>query len=150
MALSNFGANFAFRYICKICLLILAVLGLCCFEGFSLVAASGGSPPVAGFSSCGHRLLGMGPREFRLWPLEHRPVVVVHELGYSMDCGIFLGQGLSLHLPALAGGFFTAEPPGKPYFNLLNFLLFLPRSNSISGIFCLQCLQRGMGQSADG
>ena len=55
----------------------------------------------------------MGPRELRLRPLEHRPVVVAHELGYPSDCGTFLGQGLNLHLPALAGGFFAAEPPGK-------------------------------------
>jgi len=28
--------------------------------------------------------------------------------------GIFLTQGLNPHPPALAGGFFTTEPPGKP------------------------------------
>ena len=48
------------------------------------------------------------------------------------------GSGVNPMSPALAGGFFTAEPPGKPYFNLLIFLFFLPGSNSISGIFCLQ------------
>ena len=42
-----------------------------------------------------------------------RSVVVGHGLSCSMACGIFLVQGLKLS-PALAGGFFTTEPPGKP------------------------------------
>jgi len=29
--------------------------------------------------------------------------------------GIFPTQGLNLHLSALAGGFFTTEPSGKPF-----------------------------------
>ena len=39
-------------------------------------------------------------------------IVVVQEL--SCSCGIFLGQGLKLVSPALAGRFFTTEPPGRP------------------------------------
>ena len=34
-------------YIFKICFIYLAVLGLCCCTGFSLVVASGGYSPVA-------------------------------------------------------------------------------------------------------
>ena len=32
--------------------------------------------------------------------------------------GIFLTQGLNPLSPALAGEFFTAEPPGKPHINV--------------------------------
>ena len=33
----------------------------------------------------------------------------------TMACGIFPDQGSNLCFLALAGGFFTTEPPGKPY-----------------------------------
>ena len=39
--------------------------------------------------------------------------VVMHGLSCSMACGIFPDQGLNVS-PALAGRFFTPEPPGKP------------------------------------
>ena len=40
-------------------------------------------------------------------------VPVAHGLSCSAACGIFPGQG-SNPCSALAGGFFTTEPPGKP------------------------------------
>ena len=47
-------------------------------------------------------------------------IVVGQGLSCSAACGIFLDQGTNLsllHLPALAGGFFTTEPPGKSLFS---------------------------------
>ena len=35
-------------------------------------------------------------------------------LSCSLACGIFPDQGLEPVSPALTGGFFTPEPPGKP------------------------------------
>ena len=83
--------------------LFLAVLGLCCCIGFSLVVASRGcslvtvqrllsavaslaaEPRFQGaqfqFSSCGS------------WSLEHSSIVGVHGLSCSEACGIFLDQG---------------------------------------------------------
>ena len=37
-------------------------------------------------------------------------IITVHGLSCSATCGIFPDQGSS---PALAGGFFTTEPPGR-------------------------------------
>ena len=60
------------------------------------------------FSSCGS------------WAVEHRPVVVAHGFSCSITYEIFPDQGSNSLTPALAGKFFTAEPPGKKscYFNL--------------------------------
>ena len=41
--------------------------------------------------------------------------VAANGLSCSEACGNFLDQGLNLWSPALAGGLFTTEPPGKPY-----------------------------------
>ena len=41
-------------------------------------------------------------------------VVVVHGISCSTACGIFLGSRTGPIAPALAGGFFTTEPPWKP------------------------------------
>ena len=41
-----------------------------------------------------------------------------HRLNCSEPGGIFSDQGLNL-CSALAGGFFTSEPPGKPLSHLL-------------------------------
>ena len=83
----------------------MAVLGLCCYTGFSLVLVSGGYSPlvvsgllmrVASFvveqrlSSCGTRVeLPHG-----VWDL--------HRLGIKFVS------------PELAGRFFTTKPPGRP------------------------------------
>ena len=42
-------------------------------------------------------------------------VAEVHGLRCSEACGIFPDQGSKL-FPELVGGFFTTEPPGKPFF----------------------------------
>ena len=42
-----------------------------------------------------------------------RSMVVAHRLSWSMACGIFPDRD-KLMFPALAGRFFTIEPPGKP------------------------------------
>ena len=50
------------------------------------------------------------------WALEHSScaqLVVVHRLKCSLACGIFQGQESNPLSPALAGRFFTTEPPGK-------------------------------------
>ena len=41
-------------------------------------------------------------------------VAVVYGFHWSAACGIILEQGESVS-PALAGGFFITEPPGKPH-----------------------------------
>ena len=48
---------------------------------------------------------------------------MAHGLSCSAACGIFPDQGLN-QSPALAGGFFTTEPPGKPL-NILFMILFI-------------------------
>ena len=93
--------------------LFLAVLGLHCREGFSLVAASGGYSQVGR-----HGLLAVAASlvEHRLWSTrasavvacglrscssqapEHRLVVAAPGLSCSVACGIFLDQGLNLCL----------------------------------------------------
>ena len=104
-------------------LLSWAALGLCRCTGFPLVAVRGDcSPQCTDFSlqwllllqlmgSRVHGLQQMGP-----WALEHRL--------NSMAC-LLLGMW---HLPrpgtepvslALAGKFFTTEPPGKPCFPIV-------------------------------
>ena len=115
-----------FLLIKKIYLLFLAALGLCCSEGFSLVAASGGYSRVvqasrcSGFFCCEAWALGRaGFSSCSSLALEYR-------LG---DCGAWAqllcslwdlpGSGIEPVSSALAGGFFTTEPPGKPWCVLL-------------------------------
>ena len=84
----------------------LVVLGLCCCSGFSLAVASRGYALVAvsrlivAFLVAENRFSGS--------------VVVAHGLSCSEACGIFPGPGIEPVTPALAGRFFTTEPPGKP------------------------------------
>ena len=52
----------------------------------------------------------------RLWSMSS--VVVVHGLSCSEICGL-PGSGIESMSPALAGGFFTTEAPGKPKENRL-------------------------------
>ena len=108
----------------KIIYLFLAALGLCCCKGFSLVAVSGGHSGFivgcAGFSP--QWLLSMwstGPRAQaqQLWPVGS--VLVVNWLGCSAVLGDLPDPGREPVSPALAGGFFSTEPPGKPSFFLL-------------------------------
>ena len=57
-----------------------------------------------GLSSCGS------------WALEHSGIVVAHRLGCFSAYGNLPGSGSEMEpvSPALAGGVFTTEPPGKP------------------------------------
>ena len=101
---------FFYKFIYFIYLFIFGCIGsLLLCAGFSLVVASGGYSSLwstgyrrAGFSSCGSRAL------------EHR----------LSSCGAWAqllhgmwdlpGPGLEPVSPALAGGFLTTAPPGKP------------------------------------
>ena len=91
-------------------LLFVAVCGLLIAVA-SLVAEHGSRH--ADFSSCGtwasvavaHGLQSAGS------------VVVAHRLGCSAARGIFPDIGLEPASPALAGGFLTTAPPGKPQKN---------------------------------
>ena len=122
--------NINYYYFLKFIYLIylfLAVLGLCCCVGFSVVAASGGYSSLrcagfslrwlllllstgsrrAGFSSCGSRVLecrssSCGARAQLLHGLWDLP-----------------GPGLEPMSPPLAGRFLTTVPPGKPYYYFL-------------------------------
>ena len=113
---------------------ILAVLGLCCCTGFSLVAASGGySLVVSGLfiavaSLVERRLQGM-----------QASVVVAHGLSSCDSQALELrlsssgaeaqllhsmwdppGLGIESMSPALTIGPFTTNPPGKPYMENYN------------------------------
>ena len=70
-----------------------------------------GALELEGFSGCGSQAL------------ELRLTVGALGLGCLVTRGIFYRPGIKLVSPALAGGFFSHQPPGKPYFILfyLNF-----------------------------
>ena len=76
------------------------MLGLCGWSGFSLVAVRGLLISVAS-PVAEHGLQSSGS------------AVVVYGLSCSVAYGIFQDPGIKLVFPALAGGFFTTEPPGK-------------------------------------
>ena len=63
---------------------------------------------------------------------------MVQRLGCSMECGIFSDQGLNLHwqVLALAGEFFTPEPPEEPLIVVL-ICISLTSSNAEHLITCL-------------
>ena len=86
----------------------LALLNLCCWMGSSLAVVTGAS-------------LWLGCTGFSLrWSLLlwcAGSVAVLHGLSCTAACGVFLDQGSNA---ALAGGFFTTEPSGRPLF--LDFL----------------------------
>ena len=95
----------------------LAVLGLHHCSDSSLVVESGGSSLVAL-----HRLLivvaSLG--EHRLWGTGS--IVVAHGLKMLQGTWDLPRSGMETVSPALAGKFFTTEPPGKSlpcYFNTL-------------------------------
>ena len=110
--------------------LFLAVLGLCCCVGFSLVVESGGYSPVGapglpiaaaslvverglwgsqasvvaacGLTSCGSRTL------------EHRLNCCGARVYLLHDTWDLPRSGIEPVSPVLAGGFLTTEQPGKP------------------------------------
>ena len=104
------------------------MLGLRCCMGFFLLVASGGCSIVAVLglliavaSLAEHRLQGMWLQwlrhvgsVFAVPGLQSVDSLVAHGLCCSTACGIFLDQGMEPLSPALAGGFFTTEPPGQP------------------------------------
>ena len=137
-------------------LIFLAVLGLCCCaaRGLSLVAVSRaysslwctgfslwwllllqstGSRPVASVVVA-HGLISCGLRA-----LEHR----LSSCGAwaQLLCGMcdFPGPGIEPVSPALAGGFLTTVPPGKPSVLYLNkFWMFF--KNSSGEVLCLRAV----------
>ena len=102
--------------------LFLAALGLCCREGvFAGYGVCGPLPEAATlFRSVG---LGTGPGGCVPWAQ-----LLLATWG-------LLGSGIEPMSPALAGGFFTIEPPGKP---LKNFKLVLKILMPFPGIKVFQ------------
>ena len=124
---------FLFFFLMSILLLInylfLSVLGLWCYVGFSRVAKRGRYSLVAfhpGSFSCsqqGSRCSGFRSRISQA--LEHR----LNSCGSGLSCSVAWGSswiGTQPVSTALAGGFFTPEPPGKPQPHL--FLILPPAS----------------------
>ena len=103
-----FIKQFIYFWLCWVFIAAQATLQLRC-EGFSLhwllLLQSTGSP---GFSGC-----GTWARSLRLRALTGS-VVVVHGLSYLLSCMCCLPDpGIESLSLALAGRFFTAEPPGE-------------------------------------
>ena len=84
--------------------LFLVVLGLHCCTGFPLVAGSGDYSPHSAQASH-RRAQAPGRRVSQLWSLAGFVVQGTWDLP---------GSGIEPMSPALAGGLFTTEPPGKP------------------------------------
>jgi hypothetical protein len=55
----------------------------------------------------------MGFNSCSFWALDTGSIIVVHGLSCSGMWDLS-GSGIETVSPALAGGFFTTEPPGKP------------------------------------
>ena len=87
-----------------IVLFILAVLDLCCCSSFFLVAESGLllQTQCTSFSCCGS------------WDLEHKLNSCGAQAQWLHDMWDPLGPEMEPVSPAMASGFFTTEPPGKP------------------------------------
>ena len=106
--------------------LFSAVLRLHCCASFPLVVASLSTFWLwyVGFSVCGFSFCRAGSGECGLQELhflssEQRLRSTARGLSCSMARGIFLGQGFEPSSPALADGFLTTGPQGKP--NILSF-----------------------------
>ena len=105
--------------------LFLAVLGLCCCAGFCLVSVSRGSSLVVVLGL----LIAVASPDAEHIHLLRTSVVAAPGLS---SCGALASllrgmrdlprPGIQPMSPALAGGFFTTEPPGKPwkYIRFLN------------------------------
>ena len=81
----------------------MAVLGLCCYVGFSLAVMRGGYFLLAasycrGFSCCRTPALGQLSVVAAPWLQSKGLIVVVHGLICPAACGIFPDQGLNPHL----------------------------------------------------
>ena len=99
----------------KFIYLLLAVLGLCCWQAFSrcrewgLPFVGSWASPCRGFSYCGAQALGGGFSDGGFsncssWALEHRLMCSMWNLPRP---------GVQPVPPALAGGFLSMVPPGK-------------------------------------
>ena len=103
--------------------LFLAVLGFRCCAGFSVVVARGapllsscgaGASHCGVFSCCGARAPGAWARSCGSWALEHRLNSCGPQAYLLRGMRDLPGSGLEPASPALAGGFSTTEPRGKP------------------------------------
>ena len=108
--------------------LFIGCVSRCCCAGFCLAAVSRGcclaavhrlltrvASPVEEHGLCVGGLQYLASRELRFVVPRLQSTdleVVAHGLSCSEACGIFLDQGPTLS-HALAGRFFTTEPPGK-------------------------------------
>ena len=112
--------------------LFLAVLGLHCFTGFSLVVESGGCSLLQGLL-----LWRTGSRVGRLsrWgfqALEHRLpglVAVAHRLGCSMVCGSSRIRDQA-SVSCISRWILITEPPGKPHSFLSSWFTCCSRSTT--------------------
>ena len=101
--------------------LLLAVLGLHCCPGFffscskrELLSSCRVWLPI-GFSCCRAQPLGFkGFRSCGSWALEHRFNSCGKRAELLLRIWDLPGSGIGPVSPALAGEFFTTEPPGKP------------------------------------
>jgi len=97
-------------------ILFLAVLGLLCCTGFSLVVVGGRR-----LSSCSVRVSNCGGFSCGAWALQ-----CAGFSSYSAQAWLLHGMcdlpksGIEPVSPALAGGVFTTEPPGMPLNPILN------------------------------
>ena len=81
---------------------------------------------------------GSGVAAPRLWSTGL--VIVASGLRRSVACGIFQDQGSNPLSPALAGGFFTTEPPGALW------QLSYPSIHSLIYSVTTECLLHGRRQ----
>ena len=111
--------------------LFLAVLGLCCCTGASPAVGSGGCSRAAGagFSlrqllllwSAGSRARGL--QWLRSWAPEHRLNSCGSQAQLALSMWDLPRCRIQPVFPALAGGVFTTEPPGKGQWYLIKTLL---------------------------
>ena len=85
-------------------------VGSLLLHGLSLVAASGGYSAVAV-----HWLLIAVASRCRAQALDHRPSSCGAQAWLLHSMQDLPGRGIKPMSPALAGGFFTTQPPGKPH-----------------------------------
>ena len=120
-----------FKNLINFLISVLAVLSLCGCAGFSLAVGSGGYCPVAacwliaaaslavehghsGTRASAFAARGLGSYSFQA--LEHRLDGCGTQAYLLHGMWDLPGSGIKPMSCALAGGFFTTEPPGKPSF----------------------------------
>ena len=120
--------------------LFLAVWDLCCCTSFSELRRLGPVCCSVRASHCdgfSRAVWALGLPDFSSFGFPGS-IVSVHRLSCSEACVIFLDQGLNPMSPALAGGFFTIEPPGKiphpkfPFFKIMYLFIFAAPALSCS------------------